>query len=85
MDAPVIGGFQGLRRAFDIAAGSPRQSTDGGVFQLFGDALHGLEIALGGIRKPGLDHIHAQFLEHSCDAQFFLQSHGGARRLFAVA
>ena len=44
----------------------------------FGDRLHGLEIAVAGDRKAGLDHVDAQLLERLGDAQLLVPGHRGA-------
>src|SRR5262249_4094759 len=56
-----------------------------GVLRALGDLLHGLEIALGGDRKAGLDDVDAHLVEEFGDFQLLLVGHGGAGRLFAVA
>ena len=49
------------------------------------DLADGFEIAIGGDGEPGLDHIHPHLLEQFGDAQLFVEIHGGAGRLLAVA
>jgi hypothetical protein len=59
--------------------------ADAGGLHLGGDRLHGFEVALGGDRKAGLDDVDAHLLQDLGDLQLFLEVHGAARRLLAVA
>ena len=47
--------------------------------------LHGLEVALARCRKAGFKHVYAQKLELMGHAQLFLEVHGAAGGLLAVA
>src|SRR3546814_4386429 len=49
-----------------------------------GDLADRLEIAVGGDREAGLDHVHAHFVEEAGDLQLFFQVHGAAGRLLAI-
>ena len=46
--------------------------------------LDGLEIAIGGDWKPGLDDIDTHFIERLGHLELFFQRHGRAGRLLAI-
>ena len=46
--------------------------------------LHGFEVAIGGDRESGFDHVHAEAVELLGQVQLFLHIHAAARRLLAV-
>ena len=48
-------------------------------------SLDRLEVALGGDREAGLDHVDAHGLEHLGDPELLGDGHRAARRLLAVA
>src|SRR5260370_291795 len=50
-----------------------------------GDRLNGLEVAIRGRRKSGLDHVDLQSLELLGNAHFLLARHRRARTLLPVA
>ena len=54
-------------------------------FVRFGDLLHGFEIAVRGNRETRFDDVDAHLVEQFGNFEFFLERHGGARRLLAVA
>jgi len=70
--------------AIDILEAGARKSADHGVLYARGDFAHGLEISHRGNRKARLDDVDAHRVEKFRYFDFFLESHGGARRLFAV-
>ena len=85
VDARVARALQGLPCAVDVvfvAAGEGRNLHVGyGV----GDGVHGLEITHAGRREARFDDVDAEAFELTRHAQLFLQVHGGAGGLFAVA
>ena len=62
-----------------------RQAGDHSVPGAAGDLADGLEIAFRGDRETGLDHVDAHVVEHLGDLDLFLEGHGGAGTLLAVA
>ena len=62
-----------------------RQAGDDGVLGAAGDLADRLEVAFGGDRKAGLDDVDAHVVEHFGDLELFLERHGRARALLAVA
>ena len=70
------------RRCPCCRAGEP---ADHGPFDLAGDRLHRFEVARGGDREAGLDHVHAQARELLRDLELLLRVERDARRLLAVA
>ena len=85
VDAFALGRFERFRRAFDILPVGPRQPAYDRGGDGLGNLLHGLEIAVRRDGETGLDDIDAELVQHLGDAQLFLQVHGRARRLLAVA
>jgi hypothetical protein len=69
----------------DVLGRRPGQSRDGAVLDPLGDLADRLEVALGGDREAGFDHVDAHLLEDVGDLQLLLQVHGAAGRLLAVA
>jgi len=43
-----------------------------------------VELAFGGDRKSGLDHVHTQFFELSCDLELFIRGERDSRSLFSI-
>ena len=62
-----------------------RQAGDHGVLGAAGDLADRLEVAFGGDREAGLDDVDAHVVEHLGDLELFLEGHGGAGALLAVA
>src|SRR3546814_9891217 len=69
----------------DVAPGGAGEASHAGRLHLGRHRLHGLEVAFGGDREAGLDDVDAHLLEDLGDLQLFLEVHGAARRLLAVA
>jgi hypothetical protein len=63
----------------------PRQAADGALGDDLGNAPHGVEVAIGGDGKSGLDDVDAHLLQDLGQLELFLDGHGGAGRLLAVA
>src|SRR5580698_5326254 len=74
-----------FRRAFDVVRVGARQAGDNGVLGAPRDLAHGLEVAFRGDRETGLDDVDAHVVEHLGDLELFLEGHGGAGALLAVA
>ena len=74
-----------LGGAVDVLAGGARQAATVEFFTCLDDFADGFEIAVGGDREAGFDHVDAHLLEHRGDAQLLLEVHRGAGRLLAVA
>ena len=85
MNARVGRLLDGLPGAVDIVRICPGKTRNLATPDLPGDLLDGKEIPLRGNGKSGLDDIHTQFFQLSCDAEFFLQVHAAPRRLLAVS
>src|SRR5208282_40022 len=84
VDARARGSLQSLPGAVHVAGTSASQASDDGTPHRGGDALYGFEVAIGGDREPGLDHVHAEAVELLGQSQLFLNIHAAARRLLAV-
>src|ERR1700681_4906261 len=85
MDATTPGKLHSLRAAVDVLRMRARQAGDHGVLGTPCDLADRLEVAFGGDRKAGLDDVDAHVVEHLGDLELFLEAHGGAGALFAVA
>jgi len=53
-------------------------------FYQLGYFVDRFEVAVGGNGETGFDYVHAHFLKGFGDPYFFVEVHGGARRLFAI-
>ena len=88
-DEQVQPGFRsladGLPGAVNVLRARPGQRGHGGVLHRAGDGLDALEIAGGGHGKACLDDVNVQVLQAAGDDQLFLQVHGAAGGLLAVA
>ena len=80
--------FAGLiasaQRSMSLKAARERPHTTAFLVRL-AISLHGVEIALGGDRKAGLDDVDAHLVEQLGDLELLLVRHGGAGALLAVA
>src|SRR3972149_2750535 len=85
MDARTLGVPYGLGATVDILHRRPRKAGDSGLPGPLGDLGNRPDIAPGGDRETGLDDIDAHFVQELRDLEFFLESHGRARALLAVA
>src|ERR1700730_3434003 len=63
----------------------PRQTADHRTFDLLRNRLHALEVAGGGDREAGLDHVHPKPRQLLGDLELFLLVQRYPRRLLAVA
>ena len=78
----VLDGFPG---AVDVAVVAPGQPADRRAGDFRGDGPDRLEVAGGGDRKPGLDHVDAECGERAGDLDLLGHDHARAGRLLAVA
>jgi len=85
VEAAAPGGADRLGAALDVGDAGAGQATDGAFGDDLGNAPHGVEIAVGSDRKAGLDDVDAHVLEELGQLEFFLDGHGCARRLLAIA
>ena len=63
VDAEGLGVAQRLGGAVDVLDGGARQTAGHGIVQTAGDLGDRLEVALGGDREAGLDHVDTQGVE----------------------
>ena len=84
MDPAALGMAQRLACPLDILGAGARQPAHHAVLHPAGNLGHRFKVAVRCDREPGLDHIDAHGLEDLRHLDFFIQVHGGARRLFAV-
>ena len=85
VDAPGTRRLDRLEGTRDVLVEGPAQPRHGGILDDFGNRLDRFEIAVGGRRKTGLDHVHTHFFQLAGDAQLLLAGHRCARALLAVA
>src|SRR3981081_3974904 len=85
MDAATPAALHSFRAAVDVLRRRSRQAGDTRVLGAPGDLADRLEVAFGGDREAGFDDIDAHVVEHFGDFELFLETHGGAGALFAVA
>src|SRR5262252_1458079 len=85
MDTPPRRGLDRFRAAVDVLEASAGKAADHGIFAALGDLVDAGEIAFGGDREAGLDHVDAHCVEHLRDFELFLMRHGGAGALLAIA
>ena len=85
MDAPALRRLQRLGGAVDVAVGGAGEAADDASLTQLGDLVDRLEIAVGGDREAGLDHVDAHGLEDLGDAELLGHGHRAAGRLLAVA
>lgn len=85
VDTPLAGMAHRFTGPVDICGDGAGKARHGGALDLLGHGHHGLEIAIGGDREPGLDNVDAHIVKRFGNLELFIQCHGGARRLFAVA
>ena len=85
VDAWIFGALHGFPAAVDIAVHATGEPGHLNVSGLRGDGAHGFEIAGTGGGKARFHDVHAQHFQLMGKAQFFLEIHGGAGRLLAVA
>ncbi len=84
VDTLVLSRFQCLCRAFDVALGGTCQRTDGRSFDLLGDFMDGLEVAVRCDGKACFDDINLQFRQCVRHAQLFIKRHRCTRGLFPI-
>ena len=85
MDAGIFSHFNGFPAAVDIVGHATGKARHLNLRSLGGYALHRFKIAGAGCGKARFHNVHAQHFKLVRDTQFFLQVHGGAGRLLAIA
>ena len=85
MNPAAPGELHRFRAAVDVLRMRAGEACDHRVLGAAGDLAHRLEIAFAGDRETGLDDVDAHVVEHLGNFELFLEGHGGARALFAVA
>ena len=85
VNSRLFGMLQGLPGAVDVGVAAAGQAADHRAADVSGDLADGLEIALRGDRKAGLDDIDAQIDQGLGDFHLFGQVHARPGRLLAVA
>src|SRR6185437_7952723 len=85
VDAAAFGEFHRFGATVDVLGVGARQARDDRILGATGDFADGLKIAFRGDRKTGLDDVDAHVVEHFGDLELFLERHGRARALLAVA
>src|SRR5258706_9689370 len=85
VDTPTPGVTDGLGAAIDIHQVGAAKAGDRALRHYLGDLADGFEVAVGGDREAGLDHIDAHLFQDLGELDLFLERHRGARRLLAVA
>ena len=83
---PRARGFlQGVPRAIDVLAIAAREPRNHGASDSARDLSHGLEVAVRGDGKAGLEHVDAELRQRLRHAKLAVEIHARARRLLAVA
>ena len=85
VDAVLCGWLDGAGGGFDVFALAAGEGGDAGAVHFFGDGLDGVEVAVGGDGKAGLDDVDAKAGELVGKAEFFGVMHGAAGGLLSVA
>ncbi len=85
MNAPPFRVLQRLAGPVDILRIRACQAADHRVLHELRDLGDGIEIAVRGSRKSGLDDVDAHLVEHLRDVELFLMRHCCAGRLLAIA
>jgi hypothetical protein len=85
VNARPLGVAHSLPAAVDIGEVRAGEAADHRALGEPGDLADGLEVAFRGNGKARLDDVDAHLVEEGGDLELFLQGHGGAGRLFAVA
>jgi len=85
VDAPSLGGPDGVSRQIDVAIVAAGQRRDDGPPYLLGHVTHSAEVAIGCRGETGLQYIDAEHVELTRQSQFFFGRHGVAGGLFPVA
>ena len=85
VDAAAAGMAHSLPCPIDIGRDRASEAGNGSALDLLGHGHDGFEVAIGGNGKTSLDDVDAHLVERFGDLELFLQRHGGAGRLLAVA
>src|SRR6185369_11923883 len=80
-----LGKLHRFGAAIDVLWVGARQACDVRVLGAAGDLADRLKVAFGGDGKAGLDDVDAHVIEHLGDRELFLERHGGAGTLLAIA
>ena len=82
---PRLANFTASRAAVDVVSDARARARDDSVLGAAADLADRLEVAFARDRETGLDDVDAHVVEHLGDLELFLEGHGGAGALFAVA
>ena len=85
VDAAALGELHRRRAAVDVVRMRPREPRDDSVLRAAADLADCLKVAFARDGETGLDDVDAHVVEHLGDLELFLEGHGGAGALFAVA
>ena len=85
MDARLSGLAHRFARAGDVGRNGAGEARDGRALHALRDEGDGLEVAVRGDRKPGLDDVDAHGVEDVGDLDLFFEGHRRAGALLAVA
>ena len=85
MDTRIPGAFHSFPAQVDVALHTAGQARHLYVARLLCYPAYRLEIAGAGCRKTGFNNVNTQHFQLMGKAQLFLQIHGRAGRLFAIA
>src|SRR6267154_3056750 len=78
VEARMRSPLQRLPGPVDVAGASTSQACDDGTPQRGGDALYGFEVAVGGDRESGFNHVHAKAIQLLGQSQLLLDIHTAA-------
>ena len=85
MDAGAASGrFERFASGVDILGDATGQAGDDRAFDLRGDGLHRLEVAVADHRETGFDHIDLQTGQLPGDLKLLTKIHRGSRALFSI-
>src|SRR5437899_1319863 len=85
VDTPTPGVTDGLGAAIDIHQVGAAKAGDCALRHYLRDLAHSFEVAVGGDREAGLDHVDAHLLEDLGELYLLFERHRGPGRLLAVA
>ena len=85
VDAAALRVLDSFAAAIDVLQRGARQAADHRVLGALGDLAHRLEIAVGGEGIARFDDVDPHVVEQLGDLELFLEGHGGAGALLAVA
>ncbi len=85
MDTRRDRAFDGVIRHIDVLAGGTRQAGDGTVLDDAADSADGFKIARRSDGEARFHDVYTQLFQRQRQFDLFLENHGAAGRLFAVA